>query len=250
VTGAAITAVLSHDPVHFPYRRRNTIVPLIFCLAITMLLQLLILGGVASMVLESVREEEATCHQGRLSLSISCNVVFVVTGIVSLKESLEMHRWLSRIPSVRQHTPLKLQKAHQGNHTFYMPADSVGITRSERGAIYVLAVLPKVLVTVLILMYGSGYLLYAEDDADVLLDCVGMVFISEIDGLIYRFGLSGTQMKLLMSLPPLGLSWDAYKAHSCERFVEKNTPWLATGALVVLVPALELSWCGTVFGMP
>eukprot|EP00959_Pyramimonas_sp_CCMP1952_P129338 2704534-Pyramimonas_sp.AAC.1 len=81
------------------------------------------------------------------------------------------------------------------------------------------------MVTVLILAFGSGYLLCAQDDADVLLDCVGMVFTSEIDGLIYLFGLSGTQMKLLMSLPPLGLSWNVYKAHYPERFVEKNTHW-------------------------
>jgi hypothetical protein len=252
VTGAAVAALLSYDPENPAHqnRLRNTIAPLLVCLAMTTVLQLFIASGVASIVGEKVQAEEATCHLGRSTLTLSCNAVFVVISIVSLKESLEMHRWLHRIPSVLRHTPLKLQKAQQGAHTFYMPADGMGITRAMRCAIYVFAVLPKVVVTVVILSFGSGYLHYAASDAEVLSDCVGMVFISEIDGLLYRFGLSRTHMKLLMSLPPLGLSWEAYKASSRERWVERNTPWLAMGALVLLVPTLELAWCGTVFGAP
>lgn len=250
VTGAAITAALSYDPENPGHknRLRNTIAPVLVCLAMTTSLQLFIASGVASIVDEKVQAEDVTCHQGRSHLTLSCNAVFVVISIVSLKESVEMHRWLHRIPSVLRHTPLKLQKAQQGAHTFYMPADGMGITRATRCAIYVFAVLPKVVVTMVILYFGSGYLHYAVDDAQVLSDCVGMVFISELDGLLYRFGLSRTHMKLLMSLPPLGLSWEAYKASSYERWVERNTPWLVMGALVVLVPALELAWCGTVLG--
>merc|ERR1740121_1652310 len=202
------------------------------------------------MVHNIVSGEGVTCHKGMLSLSISCNAVFIITSIVSLKESLEIHRWLDRIPSVLQRTPLKFQKAQQGAHTFYTPADGVGITSGMRCAIYAFVVLPKVLVTVFITIFGSGYLLNAQADADVLLNCVGMVFISEIDGLIYRFALSRSLMNLVTSLPPLGLSWEAYTANRRERFMEINTPWLAAVLLVVLMIVLELSWCGTMFGTP
>jgi len=250
VTGSAITAVLSYDPVHSPHRLRITIVPLLFVLALATLLQLLLVSGLASMVHGIVQREGVACHKGLLSLSISCNAVFIITSIVSLKESLEMHRWLDRIPSVLQRTPLKFQKAQQGAHTFYTPADGVGITKAMRCAIYALAVFPKVLVTVLITIFGSGYLLNAQTDADVLLNCVGMVFISEIDSLIYRFALSRSLMNLVTSFPPLGLSWEAYRANYRERFMERNTPWLAAVVLVILMFVLELSWCGTILGAP
>merc|ERR1712032_1494817 len=216
----------------------------------TILLELLMVSGVASMVLQGTWEDGYACHQARWPLHVGCNFVFVITMIVSLKESFEMHRWLNRIPSVREHAALKLQKVQQGAHQFYTPADGVGITRRVRCCMYVLFLVPKALVALAVLIFGSAYLLRAESDSDLLLDCVGMVFIAEIDGLVYRFALSGSHMTLLMSIPPLGLSLEAYRANRFEYFVEKNSPWLAVGALAVLIPALELWWCGTAFGMP
>jgi len=246
VTGAAITAVLSYDPERFPHRLRNTIAPLLFCAAMTMLLEICMVSGVASMVLDQRSEVQGACHEKRLTLHVSCNMVFVAMIITSLKEALEMHRWLHRIPRVRHHAALKFQKMQQGSHQFHSPAEGVGITRTARCAMYAFVLLPKVLVTLMILVFGSAFLHHAEGEDDLLMDCVGMIFIAEIDGLVYRFALSGSQMTLLMSIPPLGLSLEAFRANRFERFVEKNGPWLAVGTLMVLVPALELWWCGTV----
>merc|ERR1712032_1569854 len=65
-----------------------------------------------------------------------------------------------------------------------------GMPRWFRVVCYVFVVVPKLLIEVAVLYCGSGYVALSPDNETVILNCVALAFIAQIDEAIYVFGVS------------------------------------------------------------
>lgn len=246
ITGAAITRLLSIGSKKKFYRY---VLPVFFLLFLSLVLNICMIYGVE----EAVDESEKSCEEGSWLLRVGCVAVFILLMMTALKECLDIHRWLYRIPRSTTYQTLRLQKHHthhvltvadgrrRAEVTWYEAA--TGMTRRERCLIYMLMLFPKVVVSVVLIVYGTAYVLYAGSNEDLVLNSVAMAFISDLDKFIYELFLSTTAKTLLSSLPPLGLAKSELNSHKMGFFVEVYGVWLATSVQVVLMALLITSWC-------
>merc|ERR1712137_686248 len=123
---------------------------------------------------------------------------FIVLLLTDLKETLNVVRWLQRVPGqeeVWRH--LQIDQSEFIWHDFR--GQTVWVKHSKcvsgmpnwfRTVCYTCVVVPKLMIELAILYYGSGFVASSFDDQSVILNCLALVFVTQIDEGLYAFGAS------------------------------------------------------------
>jgi len=62
---------------------------------------------------------------------------------------------------------------------------AAGISLAYRGAIYLFVILPKLLLTIAVLVYGTNYVMLATDTNGLIFNSMAATFILSLDDIIY-----------------------------------------------------------------
>lgn len=161
-------------------------------------------------------------------LRVVCMGVFHAVMLTEMKQTLMMHYWLQQIPNSVTTEPLKIVKKKA----------TTGMSRAMRVAIYMLLLAPKAIVAIFLLHAGSGHMLKSDRMEDLILNAVSLVFIIEVDEVMYKYILSEVWRQ--------SLSFKAGKCLSqpksmCFHFI---FPYLALIVLCICVLFECSLWCG------
>eukprot|EP00966_Prymnesium_polylepis_P222531 5148235-Prymnesium_polylepis.1 len=153
-----------------------------------------------------------------------------------------MHTWLQLFPTQDTFKRLKLQRYRTASgEVFTRPY--TGVTVPMRTFFYVCILLPKALITVLVLIGGSGAIVRSGNDFDTLLNTLAATFVLDIDDIVYSLAMPAST-KSHCTLPPLN-------AHPTEggrqsQYLRLAAQFkfaliVATGAAMAF--ALHALWC-------
>lgn len=152
-------------------------------------------------------------------LRLICLVVFVATVSGDLKESFNYFQYCRRVPNrtysdeerdALSDSPVSVLAQEvdlindDGNEYKLETIGVGGFTWLGRCWAYVWG-LVKIAAEMLLLVGGTGYVLYADSNENLLLNSVALTFISQIDDVAYNFTLTTTLKGIVTALPNIGL---------------------------------------------
>tara|TARA_B110001452_G_scaffold264395_2_gene267342 strand:- start:42 stop:1505 length:1464 start_codon:yes stop_codon:yes gene_type:complete len=170
-------------------------------------------------------------------------------------ETRDMHMWLSCFRRAERREFFKVvESKDRGDVEFATILPKSGMTSSTRTAIYGGVMLPKVLLSALVLCAGAGVVLRSKSNFELVLNSVAVAFVLEIDELIYK-ALVSTSVKQRCKAPSFAApATGAYIARYGG--YRRNEYWAflhtyVALALVVLMGLVQYRfWCGlTLFGL-
>lgn len=154
---------------------------------------------------------EPTCDGTSFFLRCVGLSLWVSAIVADWWETYGMHLWLNNFPNAPKYQGLYLQECddptcaeacHISKCTIIQPA--TGLTKCARFSFYLLGLLPKQVISVVVLLGGAGALLRSSDDFNLILNSLAATFVNEIDDLAYRFLLPASVKLAAGSLPPIG----------------------------------------------
>lgn len=122
-------------------------------------------------------------------------------------ESIKMWVYLWQIPAGSVHTGLDHYRIDEGGNPIGFGRGE-GILWWERWVYVFLIILPKMALTCILWYYGCGFLAYSEDDTELLLNAVALIFVIEIDEYIYSGVVPDGMNSGLECFPELSISHD------------------------------------------
>jgi hypothetical protein len=152
--------------------------------------------------------DEETVPRPLLVIAI---LTFSIYVVADLKEAFVMRSWLSQIPSGPKTEPLKLQKlkAHGSDLTgvvwarYFVVRTVSSLAPCTRVLFYLLVVLPKAAISIAMQYTGNRFLMQAETIEDLVLNAVAIVFILDIDNIIYKTFIIDALKLTTGGVPPL-----------------------------------------------
>jgi len=215
-----------------------------------------------------------TCDDTSLVLQSMTLVVFVMSWLNDMIETIHMCMWLSLMRVESPGEQLVTQEMKDMKHILplrHTDAIHEGSAKASGGmqddgteavkvirprssiswwaktCFYTLGIWPKVLVSFLVLICGAGAILRAGSQFDMVLNTVAASFLMEIDDVMYKV-LFSTRSKFSCSgVPELG--WTKQETHSSILYwvVEHMRPWFSVLVAIGLVAALRWGyWCTSV----
>ena len=143
---------------------------------------------------------------GARMLRALCNITFVLEVLNELFESWHYHEWINEVPTYQRWVPPspgnKGRKGHgmtwkyqEYTNTMTLSNGQVvettvikpytGITKKYRAFVY-FVILVKVVIAVLLGIYGLGFIYFTESTEDIILNTLAVFFVFTIDDLVYR----------------------------------------------------------------
>ncbi|CAE8692608.1 unnamed protein product [Polarella glacialis] len=90
-------------------------------------------------------------------------------------------------------------------HTSFLQVSDTAFAKVlEEFALYALLLIPKVVIFVLLLYCGAGYVLHANSNEDLVLNSVAMLFVVDIPDIVYAFTTTSDVKATIDNMPPLG----------------------------------------------
>lgn len=178
------------------------IVPQVLIYVVCVGIQLSFNFYVQAIVIHGKDDGSEECSDGvDLYLQVLCVAASISATMQDIIETLGMHQWLQALPEwdeevhsevilhcgkhcKRSNFPLQKYINHQ---EVEVVKPAVGLTSGYLYLIYSLVILPKLLIAVHLLVFGSAFVARSESHADMILNAVAMLFILEVDDLLYQF---------------------------------------------------------------
>lgn len=245
IYGALISALLLVHEHTNPLRFVTIIFPILAAVIFTMGMQAYTTWRIWILV-----EDGGDCESGGDQwLRIICDVVFLMTILSKMREALGTLRWISRFPHASRRRYLLMRRYKSPRLIFDYDSQSeyttvnkpaVGITLPFRCFVWLLCLFQIILMAMLIYC-GSSYILRASDDETLILNSVALVFIVEIDDLVYQFILTITEKNVFSGVPAIALTDGEFSRAFAA--AEKLWPIYSPVILAVLVYCQERRWC-------
>jgi len=241
--------------VYFESPKSLLICGSVFCqLMATIALQSYAAYEVAYIVEKDYKDEDFDCSVEDGWLRAVCVLVFCMLIFTELKETFDIGRWLSRFPTSKHWSSLRLRtfKSHQTSdgHTREILAlkPVSGITVAGLVHLTISCLLPKATIGFGLLYYGAGYVMFAQTSESLLLNCVALIFIIEIDDVAYQLFIPHHLKTLLIALSdsPIGLSSAEFSQsyyHLYLFFGLAGLPILLCGCFILL----QHRWCDSTY---
>ena len=132
--------------------------------------------------------------------------------IKDLFETLDMLEWTRHITTEKSHTAYQVEIDEEGGKKRL----ASGITLLQKALFVVLVIVPKFVIGILLFFSGSRYVLFSATNSDLILNCVAMIFVLEIDGILYRAFTPSFAQKIIEDMPPVEVeSFDKGVASLC-----------------------------------
>ena len=134
------------------------------------------------------------------ALRLVCMTMNVASVLKDVGETISMHRWLNSIPRWAKEqqdileyacktsglTDFPFQKYKNDDDGMELLKPAVGMSTRSRLFAYVSVLLVRLVMASVVLIYGTAYVGSASSDEDLIKDTVAMIFILEIDDLLYE----------------------------------------------------------------
>ena len=156
----------------------------------------------------------ATSEKGHWYLRMLCLALIVAVVIIDIVETALMILWIRAVPDYDPKLSPKIinycrencggrtsipfqDYTNQEGATITKPA--AGITQTYRAMTYIFVILPKLLLGLALLIFGTKYVLSAESNGDLMFNALGMVFVFDLDDIIYKVLTSPLHKKWLQT---------------------------------------------------
>lgn len=138
-----------------------------------------------------------------------CGWTFVSYICMDIKQTMSMLEvWLRMIPTASDGHTKQLMFSRDG------PAFVSGdISLARKTLVLLIVFVPKLLLALSLGLIGTRYLAISADDTELILNCVALVFVIDLDELIFQFFSSPKARLVMQSIPPF------------ERRVKDHFPW-------------------------
>eukprot|EP00929_Paragymnodinium_shiwhaense_P007447 TRINITY_DN11136_c0_g1_i1.p1 TRINITY_DN11136_c0_g1~~TRINITY_DN11136_c0_g1_i1.p1 ORF type:complete len:768 (+),score=120.12 TRINITY_DN11136_c0_g1_i1:101-2404(+) len=191
--------------------------------------------------------EFVDCYQLEPVPLLCCIFLFICTIVNEVEECKEMLTILWKIlPTTEVTSPLRFRFDAAG--FLHHDASVGGMTACRKLFLLLLVILPRFLIAVAILLVGSLYLATSASNAEMLLNCVALVFILDIDDLLFKTLASSERVRLLQAMPIFKVDHEAHcpgidghKTQSLRRLLFGS---LLTAIVFLFVPQCDrpISW--------
>eukprot|EP00929_Paragymnodinium_shiwhaense_P080873 TRINITY_DN4221_c0_g1_i1.p1 TRINITY_DN4221_c0_g1~~TRINITY_DN4221_c0_g1_i1.p1 ORF type:complete len:598 (+),score=92.95 TRINITY_DN4221_c0_g1_i1:115-1908(+) len=191
--------------------------------------------------------ELVDCYELEPVPLMCCIFCFLCTIINEVEECEDMITILVRImPTTTVTTPIKFVFDHEGylHHDF----SEGGMSVYRKVFLLIIVILPRFLIALAVMVVGSLYVAMSTSNTEMLLNCVALVFILDIDDLLFKTLASNEKVRILNSMPvfesdepPSCSVVDWQKTQSVRRLF---FGLLLTGSVFLVVPKCQrpLAW--------
>ena len=155
-----------------------------------------------------VRKAITLEHGGKLEVSTQCQadielmflglIVFFIQVLTDLFEALTMMGWIYHIKTSKKLESLKYEVNGDGEVAF-----KHGVPRWYKLFWAVPIVLAKIALMGMVTLYGSVFIAQSETNLDVILNCVALCFVFELDDYAYQFFTSQVTKTVIDDMPDI-----------------------------------------------
>eukprot|EP01083_Nonionella_stella_P289140 984028_1 len=133
----------------------------------------------------------------RFFLFVLSIFLFCVKTTADIFESLKLVLYLYDFPQANDRFEiLKVQIHADGSSKM-----SFGMQRHLKLLLFLLVLAPKLAIAMCLFVFGSYFLITAEQEADLILNAVALAFVTEADELLYQAFVSNSVQKVIEDLP-------------------------------------------------
>lgn len=199
---------------------------------------------------------EATAENTDWLLRIICMVLATAYIFADMRQTLGMYRWVQCVPEWHPghqeitdyccrysgRTSLPMQRYHD-DYGVTVKKPAVGFTCCFRFSIFFLVLMPKLLIALIWLVYGLGYVASGSDNTEMILRAIVIMFALKVDDVLYR-----------VLTPDVFQTWmtNNFEITFSEEEENEVIRWLPYVAILFMggaVAGLYFGWCNysTVF---
>jgi len=143
-----------------------------------------------------------------------CILVYTGYCIVDIFETFEIAQFVQRLPTTRKfktYAPEEQDEVRSDTSIWDKEEETnklnsfarVEVTNLYKLMVYIFVLVPKFAVSVLLLLYGSGFVVTTKENSDLILNALALGFILELDEMIYEYVMTANQKEFLSDLPKL-----------------------------------------------
>lgn len=182
-----------------------------------------------------------TCAAGNFFVRLAVLTVFTMYMLGELMELLDMHFWINIFRYAHRHIPLQIRE-YQDKAGFTVFKPITGLSYLMRFLLYILILIPRLVMLMALLIFGVPYIAQAKTNDNLLYNTVALLFVAEIDEIVYRFAIPKMLQETLVT-PPLGRP-EEERSRCFEMMVCGTTrPYVLFFMLIIGVALLYLFWC-------
>lgn len=201
---------------------------------------------------EQRKENTELCAEGDQILRVLClaaNVSFIFGDIL---ETVNMYRWLNCVPAWNRKIHKKIlnfcRKRQTDASSFPMQRyknsaglevrkPAVGFTIMYRMVIIVMVLLPKLILGLWLLIYGTGFVASADNNSDLILNSVALLFIIQLDDVSYNLLTPDAHKSWLLH------SFEITFFKEEENKIMRWLPFVCFWAILTCVATFYYTWC-------
>ena len=153
---------------------------------------------------------------------------FVAFMLTEFWENVEMVQWTRHIKPESSHTILSIEVSEDVAEKRW----ASGLTSWQKVLFGLLVILPKTAISVMLFYTGSRYVGYSGTNSDLLLNSVAMLFVTQIDDLLYSAFTPAYAKRVIEELPPVKPEIQADHEHEFLMIVK---PWIKMAIFAALI---------------
>lgn len=149
--------------------------------------------------IDLIESDACTALSGSL-LVVSLGM-FTTSVLTDMEESICMVNYFLHAPTAKGLLSAMLFRKKEGKLEFA----SGGLSMLHKAVIMIFVLLPKLLVAVLLLLYGHGYLYNSTSDTNLFLHTLSLTFVLKLDNILYAYFTSAEHQQMIKDLPKVDL---------------------------------------------
>jgi hypothetical protein len=127
-----------------------------------------------------------------------CVCLFLSAVLGEISETFMMLQWCYLTKTEKNHEAIQVSTTESGDVHL-----TSGFTLPHKMCQLMTVILPKFLIGITVMMYGSAFVVLSASNQDAFLNTMAAVFIVEIDELLHKAYVSAIVQKALADLPPI-----------------------------------------------
>jgi hypothetical protein len=180
-------------------------------------------------------ESAAACFQGDRDVILRniCLALFLMAVWQEIRSTIDLFNFLHHIPASQDGHSHSLKLWQLANGNTVVDRNS-GITLTSRIIIYISTVIPQILLAGVVSHYGTKFIMIAESNEDAIMNCLAMIFILQVDELVYKISDTPTRRLRYKQVQETPITETHTCANRLSRFVLMIIPLLISGYVTLM----------------
>ena len=179
---------------------------------------------------------EQTCNVDS-TLRYICLSLFLTATLGDMSETIGIIRWMYKLKTEKLHKAIEVSETKSGDVHL-----TSGFTIPHQIFNIVVIIIPKFLIGLLLMIYGSAFIVLSGSNQDAFLNTLASVFIIEIDELLYNAYSSYVVKNAIKDLPPIKVKVSKYITFFSVMF----SNWILMLLCALMIGIVERRYCGEV----